>query len=229
MRPLVVAIDGPAGAGKSTVSRRLAQRLGFQYVDTGSMYRVIGVLAAERGIAPDDAAALDQLCRETRISFRDDEQGRTRVFADGRDLTEAIRTPEAAQWASKVSAVPEVRAHLVAQQRALGARGGVVMEGRDIGTVVFPDAMAKFFLDASPLERARRRAAEWHREVSEAEIEAVAKEIAERDARDRQRAHAPLKPAPDAVYVDTTEKSIDEVVQMLYEIVAARRAELARL
>lgn len=229
MKPVVVAIDGPAGAGKSTVSRRLAQRLGFQYVDTGAMYRVIGVLAAERHIDPNDAEALERLCRETRISFRDDPEGRTHIYADGRDLSDAIRTPEAAQWASKVSAVPQVRAHLVAQQRALGDKGGVVMEGRDIGTVVFPDAMAKFFLDASPRERARRRAAELHREVREAEIEQVAREIAERDTRDRNRAHAPLKPADDAVYVDTTDKSIDEVVQLLYDIVTARRAELATL
>ncbi len=229
MKPVVVAIDGPAGAGKSTVSRRLAQLLGFQYVDTGAMYRVVGVLAAERRIACEDVEALDRLCRETSITFRDDAEGRTHVYADGRDLTDAIRTPEAAQWASKVSAVPQVRAHLVAQQRALAAKGGVVMEGRDIGTVVFPDAVAKFFLDASPRERARRRAAELHQQVSEDEIERVARDIAERDARDRTRAHAPLKPAHDAVYVDTTGKSIDEVVQLLYEIVTARRAELARL
>lgn len=229
MKPVVVAIDGPAGAGKSTVSRRLAQRLGFQYIDTGAMYRVIGVLAAEKGITPEDVEGLDRLCRETRITFRDDGEGRSHVYADGRDLSEAIRTPEAAQWASKVSAVPQVRAHLVAQQRSLGSQGSVVMEGRDIGTVVFPDALAKFFLDASPQERARRRAAELHRQVSDVEIERVAREIAERDQRDRNRAHAPLRPAEDAIYVDTTGKSIDEVVQLLYDIVTARRAELARL
>jgi cytidylate kinase len=229
VKPCVVAIDGPAGAGKSTVSRLLAQRLGFQYVDTGAMYRVIGVLAAERGLAPDDAAALAQLCEETRIVFRDDPDGRTRVYANGRDLTEAIRTPEAAQWASKVSAVPEVRARLVAQQRELGSAGAVVMEGRDIGTVVFPDAPVKFFLDASPLERARRRASELHGNVSEAEIAAVAREIAERDERDRNRAHAPLRPADDAMYVDTTGKSIDEVVQLLYEVVRTRCGELASI
>lgn len=227
MKPLVVAIDGPAGAGKSTVSRRLAQRLGFEYVDTGAMYRVIGVLATERGLVLDDAPALAALCQSTRIRFQDDPEGRTRVYANGRDLTEAIRTPEAAQWASKVSQVPEVREHLVAQQRALATGTGVVMEGRDIGTVVFPDALAKFFLDASPVERARRRASDWGRPASPEEIEEVARDIAERDARDRHRVHAPLKPADDAVYVDTTGKSIEEVVQLLYDIVRARRSELA--
>lgn len=227
MKSLVVAVDGPAGAGKSTVSRRLAQKLGFQYVDTGAMYRVIGLLAAELGVAPDDARALAALCENTRIRFQDDAEGRTHVYANDRDVSEAIRTPEAGQWASKVSQVPEVRQHLVAQQRALATKGGVVMEGRDIGTVVFPDALAKFFLDASPAERARRRALEWGRTATPEEIEQVAQEIAERDARDRNRAHAPLKPADDAVYVDTTSKSIEEVVQLLYDVVRARRAELA--
>ncbi len=222
---IVVAIDGPAGAGKSTVSRLLARRLGYRYVDTGAMYRVIGVLAARAGIPSDDRERLSELCRQTRIEFREGAGGQTRVIANGEDLTEAIRTPEAAEWASKTSTLPEVRECLVAQQRAMGAAGGVVMEGRDIGTVVFPNAALKVFLDASPLERARRRAAELHEQVTEEEIQRVAQAIAERDERDRNRQHAPLRPAADALVLDTTERSVDDVVQMLYDIACQRASE----
>lgn len=227
MKPVVVAIDGPAGAGKSTVSRLLARRLGYRYVDTGAMYRVIGLLAAREGIPADDAQRLAELCRRTRIEFREGPDGAMRVLANGEDVTAAIRTAEVAQWASKTSAVPEVRACLVAQQREMGRDGGVVMEGRDIGTVVFPEAEVKVFLDASALERARRRAAELHREVTEAEIEKVAREIAERDERDRNREHAPLRPAADAILVDTTDRTVDEIVQMLYEVVCERASARA--
>lgn len=227
MKPVVVAIDGPAGAGKSTVSRMLARRLGYRYVDTGAMYRVIGLLAAREGIPPDDAQRLAELCRRTRIEFREGPDGAMHVLANGEDVTAAIRTAEVAQWASKTSAVPEVRACLVAQQREMGRDGGVVMEGRDIGTVVFPEAEVKVFLDASALERARRRAAELHREVTEAEIEKVAREIAERDERDRNREHAPLRPAADAILVDTTDRTVDEIVQMLYQVVCERASARA--
>lgn len=222
----VIAIDGPGGAGKSTVSRALAARLGFAYVDTGAMYRVIGVLAAERGIAVDDDAALARLCDATRIDFVE-RDGRVVVEAEGRDLSAVIRTVEAAQQASRYSTAPAVRERLVAKQRALGAAGDVVMEGRDIGTVVFPDALLKVFLDASPRERARRRAAELGR-AGEAEIERMAREIAERDERDRGRAHSPLRPAADAVLVDSTDIPVDGVVAQLLALVAARRDPLAR-
>jgi cytidylate kinase len=223
---LVVAIDGPAGAGKSTVSRRLAEALGYRYVDTGAMYRIIGVLAAEQHIDFSDTAALAALCDATTIEFVEGD-GCIRAFGDGRDLSAAIRTAAAAQLASKVSAVPEVRERLVAKQRAMGAGGGVVMEGRDIGTVVFPDAAVKVFLDASAHERARRRAGESPGGSTPAEVARIAREIAERDARDRRRAHSPLRPAADAIVMDTTDKTIDQVVHELRALVATRAAALA--
>jgi len=226
MTAIVVAVDGPAGAGKSTVSRRLAAALGYRYVDTGAMYRVIGVLAAEREIPASDVAALAALCDRTEIEFVE-ENDRVVTRANGRDVSDAIRTPAAAQQASRVSAVPAVRERLVAKQRTMGAGGGVVMEGRDIGTVVFPQAPVKVFLEASAAERARRRAAE----LGDASVTAVAEmagEIAERDARDRGRAHSPLRPAADAVVVDTTDKSIEEVVCALRDLVHRRIAALAR-
>lgn len=225
MKRIVVAVDGPAGAGKSTVSQCLARALGYRYIDTGAMYRVIGVLAAEQQIDPSDAAALANLCDGTRIEFVE-RDGRVCTLANGRDFSSVIRTPEAAQQASKTSAVPAVRERLVAAQRQLGAEGGVVMEGRDIGTVVFPDAPVKVFLDASPHERARRRASEKNGVVSDAELEHMEREIAERDARDRSRSHSPLRPADDAVTMDTTKLGIDQVVDALRTLVATRVAAL---
>ncbi len=225
MKRIVVAIDGPAGAGKSTVSRNLAQALGYRYVDTGAMYRVIGLLSSEEKIDLADASALATLCDRTRIEFVETD-GRVITLADGRDVSALIRLPEAAQQASKTSAVPVVREALVASQRRMGADGGVVMEGRDIGTVVFPDAPVKVFLDASPRERARRRATENKRVVSEAELEQMEREIAERDERDMSRSHSPLRPAGDAVIMDTTKLGVDQVVDALRKLVATRVAAL---
>lgn len=222
----VIAIDGPAGAGKSTVSRRLAQALNYRYIDTGAMYRVIGVLAAEKGIDCSDSVALTALCDQTDIEFVE-RNGRIVTYANRRDLSAAIRTLAAAQQASKVSAVPAVRERLVAKQRAMGSAGDVVIEGRDIGTVVFPDAPVKVYLDASPEERARRRARELPTGATQAEIAHIAQEIAERDARDRGREHSPLRPAQDAVVIDSTLQTADEIVARLYALVKARMAELA--
>jgi cytidylate kinase len=227
MSRIVIAIDGPGGAGKSTVSRTLARELGYRYVDTGAMYRVIGVLAAEQGIGLGDHEALAGLCDRTSIEF-DEAGGGARVLAGGRDFTEAIRTAEAAQHASRYSTVPAVRERLVAKQRELGAVGGVVMEGRDIGTVVFPDAPLKIFLDASPRERARRRAADLYGEAANDEqITAIEREIAERDARDSGRAHSPLRPAADAVILDTTDKPLEHVVDTLRALASAKDKGLA--
>ena len=227
MRGIVVAIDGPAGAGKSTVSRRLSDALGYRYIDTGAMYRVIGVLAAERGVAFSDTAALAALCDATQIEFVE-RDGALQGLAAGRDLSAAIRTAEAGQLASKVSTVPEVRTRLVAQQRRMAAGGGVVMEGRDIGTVVCPDAPVKVYLEAAAAERAQRRAAELRARGASVDLEQMTNEILERDARDSARAHSPMRPAPDAVVVDTTGKDIDAVVNELRALVRSRTEALAR-
>jgi cytidylate kinase len=215
----VVTVDGPAGAGKSSASRALARRLGFTYVDTGAMYRAVGVLANERGLAFDDDAALASMLDGLRLELADDG---ARLLVDGRDLSEAIRRPGAGELASRVSTRPVVRERLVALQRALGTAGGVVMEGRDIGTVVFPAAPAKLYLTAVPETRAERRAAELARQGTVVDAPTLAREIAERDRRDAQRAHSPLRPAADAVVLDTTALSLDEVVDEMERIVRAR-------
>ena len=220
MKP-TIAIDGPAGAGKSTVSRRLAQALGLRYVDTGAMYRVVGVLADEEGVDLADAAALATLCDTLSLHFDEQPDG-VHVLANGRDLTRAIRTAAAGQLASKVSTQPVVRERLVALQRRLGAGGGVVMEGRDIGTVVLPDATVKIFLVASAAERARRRWAELSGRGEVADLDQMQREIEERDARDRTRAHSPLVQAADALLVDTTTESVEQVVARVRNLVAGK-------
>ena len=210
---VVVAIDGPAGAGKSSASRALAARLGFRHVDTGAMYRVVGVLARDAGIAPDDDVRLRALV--DGIVF--DDVG-VRIVVAGRDLTQAIREGDAGDWASRVSTRPVVRERLVALQRRLGAEN-VVMEGRDIGTVVFPDAAVKVFLVAAPEERARRRGAELRARGEAVDEAALTAAIVERDRRDSERTAAPLRPASDAVVVDTTRMDLDEVIDRLTALV----------
>ena len=204
---MIVAVDGPAGAGKSTVARAAADALGFTYLDSGAMYRAVALAALERGRPPAEVA------REVAIELGDG------VRLDGRDVTAAIRAPEVSEAASRVAGDPEVRAALVERQRALMANGDWVAEGRDIGTVVAPDAAVKVFLTASPEERARRRAAELG-----ADERAVLADQALRDERDRTRAHSPLRPAPGAVELDTTGLSVDQVVERIAELVSAARA-----
>jgi cytidylate kinase len=217
----VVAVDGPAGAGKSSASRALARRLGFTYVDTGAMYRAVGVLAHERGIAPDDERGLADLVAGLRFELADRGE---RLLVGGRDVSAAIRRADAGDLASRVSARPVVRERLVALQRELGAAGGVVMEGRDIGTVVFPEAAVKFYLTADPAERARRRAAELRGRGEAVDEGALARDLAERDSRDRTRPHSPLRPADDAVVVDTTRLDLEAVVDTLERTVRGRMA-----
>jgi len=221
MEPIVVAIDGPAGAGKSTASRALAQRLGWGYVDTGAMYRAVAVLAAERGIGLDDDAALGRFVAGLSFELRD---GGTALAVDGCDVSAAIRRPDAGELASRVSTRPVVRERLVALQRALGAAGGVVMEGRDIGTVVFPDAPVKLYLTAAPAERARRRATELRTRGEEVDEAALADDLTARDRRDSGRANSPLRPAADAQIIDTTHLPFDEVVDLM-EAAVRRHAE----
>ncbi len=225
---IVVAIDGPAGAGKSTIARRVADRMGFVYIDTGAMYRAVALWAARLGIDPPDHHKLEQLAIASDIHFA---PGTSRVLLNGEDVTEAIRTPEMSQAASKVSALPEVRRALVEKQRAMGEASSVVMEGRDIGTVVFPDAEVKVFLDADSSVRAERRLKDLQQKGQSADVSDVHRELAERDQRDRGRATAPLMQAPDAVYLDTTNLSLDEVEQAILKLIRERTSngkELAR-
>jgi cytidylate kinase len=222
MRRLVVAVDGPAGAGKSTASRTLAGHLGYAYVDTGAMYRAVGVIAHERGISLDDDDALADLVGGLRFELRDRGGG---LAVDGRDVSAAIRRADAAELASRVSTRAVVRERLVALQRELGAGGGVVMEGRDIGTVVFPAADVKLYLTADPAERARRRAAELRARGEPVDEAALAREIAARDRRDSARAHSPLRPAADALQLDTTGLTLAEVVARMEAAVVACLAD----
>jgi len=206
----VVAIDGPAGVGKSTVARLVAVKLGYAYVDTGAMYRSVALKAVRAGIRAEDSSAIARLA-DLKFVF-ETVDGSQRVFADGEDVTEAIRTQEVTALVSPISSIPEVRAKLVAAQRAMGGDGAVVMEGRDIGTVVFPEARVKVFLTASPEARARRRTLELRAKGIAADEQTIADEIRQRDARDSSREHSPLMAAPDAVLIDTDDKNIDQVV-----------------
>jgi pantoate ligase/cytidylate kinase len=224
MRQPILAIDGPAGAGKSTVARGVAERLGYTYIDTGAMYRAVAWTARQRGLMPDAASDLAALAAGLPIEFRM-AGGRQRVLVGGEDVTEAIREPEIGSLASVISTHPGVRAALVRAQRAMGAPGGVVMEGRDIGTVVFPDAELKIYLDATVPERARRREGDLRRQGRRATLSQVRQEIEERDRRDSTRADSPLRQAPGAVHLMTDGLTVEAVIDRVTALVRERTAE----
>src|SRR5579862_1427420 len=216
--PIVIAIDGPAGAGKSTMARRLATRLGFTYIDSGAMYRAVALWAMRQSAETTDMHRMEQLALAAEIEL----QPSGAVLLNGEDITSAIRTGEIGRQASVVAAIPGVRRALVEKQRALGERTSVVMEGRDIGTVVFPNADVKIFLDADPGERVNRRLRDFRDQGEPAPPETIAAQIQERDQRDRTRAEAPLTQAPDAVYIDSTGLSPGQVEEEILKLVRAR-------
>ena len=213
-KPLIIAIDGPSGAGKGTVARAIASQLGYGHVDSGAMYRAVAWKALRQNLPLDDEEVVARVASESHIEI-----AAAGVTIDGADVTREIRTPEIDRAAASVARLPKVRAVLVARQRAMGETGGIVMEGRDIGTVVFPGADVKIYLDASAEERARRRATDPAHSGGPAAVSEVATLLIERDRLDSTRATSPLYAAPDAIVVDTTGKMIDEVVKEVMEIV----------
>jgi 4-hydroxy-3-methylbut-2-enyl diphosphate reductase len=222
MREPIIAIDGPSGVGKSTLSKLLARELGFLHLDTGAMYRAVALAAQRRGIAATDHAALGSLAGEVTIDFVRD-AGSERVLLDGEDVSAAIRTPEISLLTSQVSACPAVRAAMVERQRVLGSPGGVVLEGRDIGTVVFPDAQVKIFLTASAAERGRRRFLELQTKGMSVDLARTIAEVEARDTADSGRSHSPLCQATDAVVIDTSSLTVDQVLAEMLSLVAQRR------
>ena len=210
---LIIAIDGPSGAGKSTIARAVARRMGFTYIDTGAMYRAVALWALRADVDLDDPYRVERLAKEARIEFGLGGE----VLLNGEDVTAAIREPRVSNAASKVAAIPGVRRAMREEQRRVGSRTSVVMEGRDIGTVVFPEAQVKIYLDANPEVRAQRRAEEIG-----ADADQVARDQAERDRRDSTRAEAPLTQAPDAEYLDSTGLAPEQVEEAILKIVRAR-------
>ena len=223
-KPFIIAIDGPSGAGKSTLGRRLARELGLLYIDTGAMYRAVALAAAAAGVSATDAAGVAGVARRASIRL-EGEPDSLRVLLDGRDVSEEIRGEAVGRDASLVSAVPEVRRELVRRQREMGERGGgVVLDGRDIGTVVFPSADVKFFLTAVPEARARRRLEEERAREASQSFEETLADINDRDRRDATRDDSPLAIADDAVVIDTTELSVEEVFQRMLRAVRDRHS-----
>jgi len=216
----VITIDGPSGAGKSTVAKLLAQRLGYQYLDTGALYRAVAWRAKELKVDPDDEETLKRILKDTKITFNKD-----RILVNGMDVSSRIRTPEIGELSSRLSAKPLIRAHLFSIQRETALKGKVVIEGRDTGTTIFPEAENKFFLDASLEERAKRRYKELKYKIqstedekdSEITMETVKEEIRKRDLRDSKRKESPLRRTKDMIYIDTTTMSIEEVIAKIME------------
>ncbi|WP_456432606.1 (d)CMP kinase [Thermosulfuriphilus sp.] len=216
MKALTITIDGPSGAGKSTIARLLAKRLNYIYLDTGAMYRAVGLATLRAGIDPGDAQGVARVLQEIQLELRPGSQG-TVVFLNGEDVSQEIRHPEVSLAASAVSALLPVRAHLTELQRRMGKSGGVVAEGRDTGTVVFPEAEAKFFITATAEERARRRFEELKARGEDISYEEVLRQQLLRDENDCRRELAPLKPAPEAIIIDTTKLSLEEVLERILD------------
>jgi cytidylate kinase len=215
---LTVAIDGPSGAGKSTVARSLAKRLNYIYIDTGAMYRSVALRVKEKNISPGDDSALSRLASSLHITFSAKGE-QPHIFCDGENITEAIRTPEISRLASTISKQKGVREALVRRQREMGKEGGVVLEGRDIGTVVFPDADVKFYLDAESDERVKRRYQEMVEKGVRVDYKETQEELVQRDHHDMHRIHSPLRKADDALLIDSTHRSVEEVVKEMVRII----------
>lgn len=216
---IAIAIDGPAGAGKSTIAKAAAKHLGFIYVDTGAMYRAIGLNCLRNGIDPTDAQAVTALLADTKVSLARDEQKNQLVILNGEDVSGLIRTPEVSMAASRASAIPDVRAFLLSLQRDMAKEYDVIMDGRDIGTVVLPDAKVKIFLTASAEIRARRRYDELIEKGEDVKYEAVLADVIERDNNDMNRPIAPLKPAQDSVLCDTSDLTLEESIDLLIKTI----------
>ncbi|NLL45378.1 MAG: (d)CMP kinase [Clostridiales bacterium] len=217
-----VAIDGPSGAGKSTLARSVSKKFGFIYVDTGAIYRAVGLYVRQKGVAPKDAPAVERLLPDIRIDIEYDDDGVQHIILNGGDVSDKIREPEISIYASDVSAMPAVRAFLLDMQRNLAGRYDVVMDGRDIGTVVLPNATVKIFLTASAEARAERRHKELKEKGIECSYDEVLRDMEYRDKNDSSRAIAPLRPAEDSVLVDTTELTLEESAEKIAEIISER-------
>lgn len=222
MKHISVAIDGPSGAGKSTLAKRLAETLGYLYVDTGAIYRTVGLAVLRRGLRPDDRAQVVPILGELNVESRYGDDGLQHMYLDGEDVTKAIRRHEISGYASAVSAMPEVRAFLLERQRRFAAENNVIMDGRDIGTVVLPDADVKLYLTAAPETRAKRRYRELVERGQEADYETVLRDVIRRDEADMGRAVAPLRQAEDAILVDTTAYDLEESFELMLRTIRER-------
>ena len=221
MKKLVIAIDGPAGSGKSSTARLVAEALGYRYLDTGAMYRAVALKMLEQGVDLQDPKAIEEALRDIQID-QTEQDGQVRILLNEKDVTEAIRTPEISLWVGPVSENPTVREFLVARQREMGKKGGVIVEGRDIGTVVFPDAPIKIYLTADLDERARRRVKDLNGQGVDQPEEDVRQALAQRDERDSTREHSPLSCAVDAIVLDTTELALKEQVEKIVALARER-------
>lgn len=217
-----IAIDGPAGAGKSTIAKRVAEELNFMYVDTGALYRAVALCAIQKNIEPDDSQRVSEMLSEIKVQLAFNYRFEKVVLLDGKDVSSRIRTPEVSMAASKISALPQVRAYLLDLQRDIAKENNVIMDGRDIGTVVLPDAKVKIFLTASPQVRAERRYKELSEKGANVSFDEVLRDVNERDYNDSHRKTAPLKPAEDSVFVDTTDLDFEQSVEKIISVIKER-------